>query len=68
MLDNSVQLQMSSLQADTIGMPPLYTERKKLNYRKIILTYLLTYLDLVPPVPVGILGTSLTPERTIHLM
>ena len=33
---------------------------------KLPLTYLLTYLDLVPPVPVGTLGSSLTPERTIH--
>ena len=26
----------------------------------------LTYLDLVPPMPVGTLGSSLTSERTIH--
>jgi len=28
--------------------------------------YLLRLKDLVPPMPVGTLGSSLTPERTIH--
>jgi len=34
----------------------------------MILGIKLTYLDLdlVPPVPVGTLGSSLTPERTTH--